>query len=181
MKERTCGTQWLLLSVLVLGSSGWAHESGKATPAVQSATWIPGQGMPAYVQDIAPGTADAVKVVDAFAAAIKAVKLADAGQLLDPKVLILESGGSERSRDEYLAEHAIADAAFMQTAHQQLRYRQAQVEGDLAWVGTESELQTVKNKKPFVLLSTETMVLRKTAQGWKIVHIHWSSRPATKS
>ena len=29
--------------------------------------------------------------------------------------------------------------------------------------------------KTITLLSTETMVLKKTAQGWKIVHIHWSS------
>ena len=28
--------------------------------------------------------------------------------------------------------------------------------------------------------STETMVLRKAADGWKIVHIHWSSRRANK-
>jgi ketosteroid isomerase-like protein len=137
--------------------------------------------MPAFVQDIAPGAADAVKVVDAFSAAIKAVKLDEAGKLLDPEVLILESGSSERSRDEYLGEHAIADAAFMQTATQQPRYRQARAEGDVAWVGTESLLETTRDGKPLHLLSTETMVLKRTEQGWRIVHIHWSSRPAPKT
>lgn len=136
-------------------------------------------GMPVTVQDIAPAARDAVKVVDAFSAAIKAAKTGEAGKLLDAKALILESGGSERSRAEYLREHAIADATFMQSARQQLRYRQARAEGNVAWVGSQSELQTTQHGKPTTILSTETMVLRKGADGWRIVHIHWSSRPAS--
>jgi hypothetical protein len=27
-----------------------------------------------------------------------------------------------------------------------------------------------------MISSTETAILRKTVQGWKIVHLHWSSR-----
>lgn len=137
-------------------------------------------GMPVTVQDIAPGAAEPVRVVDAFSAAIKAVKLKEAGDMLDPKVLILESGSSERSRDEYLGGHAIADAAFMQNAQMQLRYRQARVDGNMAWVASEGLLQASKDGKPLAMLSTETMLLRKGAQGWKIVHIHWSSRAAPK-
>lgn len=150
------------------------------TAAAQEPT-IVGSGKPVTVEDIAPSAADAVKVVDAFSAAIKAAKLKEAGSLLDPKALILESGSSERSRDDYLQSHAMADAAFMQTAQQQLRYRQARAEGSVAWVGSESILQTVKDGKALVILSTETMVLRKGLDGWRIVHIHWSSRPAPKS
>jgi hypothetical protein len=133
-------------------------------------------GMPAFVRDIEPAAAAAVAVVDAFSAAIKSVRIDQAAQLLDPKVLVLESGGSERSRDQYLTEHATADAAFMQGAEQELRYRKARVVGDMAWVGTESFISHGPEGKRVTRLSTETMVLRKTAQGWKIVHIHWSSR-----
>ena len=97
------------------------------------------------------------------------------------RLAVSSSGGSERSRDEYLREHAIADAAFMQTAQQQLRYRQAQAFGEIAWVGTESAMRITKNGKNSMLLSTETMVLKKTSGAWKIVHIHWSSRPAPKN
>ncbi|WP_379655388.1 nuclear transport factor 2 family protein [Pseudoxanthomonas sp. UC19_8] len=49
--------------------------------------------------------------------------------------------------------------------------------GELAWVGSESELHASKDGKPLTLLSTETMVLKRGTQGWRIVHIHWSSRP----
>lgn len=133
-------------------------------------------GMPAFVQDIGPGAAEPVEVVDQFSAAIRAAKLDQAARLLDEKVLVLESGGSERSRDEYLGEHAIADAAFMQNAKQQPRFRRARVEGAMAWVGTESIVTHDSDGKKELVRSTESMVLRKAADGWKIVHIHWSSR-----
>ena len=181
MKSRLYFIGFVIVGGLAFGGTVTAHESVKSTAVPQTKGAAASQGMPVYVQNIAPAAAEAVKVVDAFSAAIKAVRIDEAAKLLDPQVLILESGSSERSRDEYLREHAIADAAFMQTAQQQLRYRQAQVEGNLAWVGTESILQRMQEGKTITLLSTETMVLKKTAQGWKIVHIHWSSRPATKS
>lgn len=173
----------LLASIagLALAATVFAHPEPESKPVMTANPTTAASAMPAFVQDVVPAAGDAVKVVDAFSTAIKAVKIDEAAKLLDPKVLILESGSSERSRDEYLREHAIADAAFMQTAHQQLRYRQARVEGPIAWVATESAIQTTKGKKPLLLLSTETMVLRKTPDGWKIVHIHWSSRPAPKS
>ncbi len=158
---------------------GAALAGGPAKPKATTQP-VASIGMPVFVSNIAPEAIDAVKVVDAFSTAIKLVKLDEAANLLDPKVLILESGSSERRRDEYMQSHAIADAAFMQTAQQQLRYRQAQAEGNIAWVGTESILSRLKDGKPIHLLSTETMILRKGPQGWKIVHIHWSSRPQPK-
>lgn len=165
MKTRLSVILFVFLGSLALSDVLSALEPAK----------IVSMGMPVFVQNIAPGAADAVKVVDAFSAAIKAVKLPEAEKLLDPKVLILEGGSSERSRSEYMAEHAGADATFMQTVQQQLRYRQAQVDGNITWVATESELHTQKDGKPITILSTETMVLKRTDKSWKITHIHWSS------
>ena len=119
----------------------------------------------------------AVAVVDAFGRALAAGDLAAAAEWLDPAVVILESGGAERSRDEYLGHHGPADAAFLAGAHTTLTHRTARSDGDTAWVASESELRKDGDGKPLHLLSTETMVLRHTPAGWKIVHIHWSSRP----
>ena len=83
----------------------------------------------------------------------------------------------QRSRDEYLGGHATHDAAFLKDAHIQITRRTARMEAAIAWVGTESELHATKAGKPLTLLSTETMVLKNTSAGWRIVHIHWSSRP----
>ena len=124
---------------------------------------------------------DAVATVDRFSAALASGDLARAGKELDPNVLILESGGAERSAAEYLGGHAKSDAEFLKGAHQQLLRRNAHTSGDFAWVASESELHLQKDGKPVTILSTETMLLQRHASAWKIVHIHWSSRKKSPS
>ena len=129
-------------------------------------------------RSVVPASADAaVAVVDAFSAALKAGDIARATAYLDPDLLVLESGGAERSRAEYLAEHAGADAEFLRDATIVPLSRRAGASGDLAWVASESRIEYPHEGATKRVLSTETMVLRRGAEGWKIVHIHWSSRP----
>lgn len=124
-----------------------------------------------------PGEARAaVATVDRFFAALSAGDLTAARAELDPQVIILESGSGEYSAAEYIGGHAKHDAEFLKAAHHQPGRRTARVSGDLAWVASESEMHVKKDGKPTVTLSAETMVLRSTAAGWKIVHVHWSSR-----
>ena len=91
-------------------------------------------------------------------------------------MLRIDDTDAERSREEYLGHHAVSDAAFLKGAHRQLLRQRARTAGEFAWVGTESELHAQKDGKPLTVQSTETMVLKQTADGWRIVHIHWSSR-----
>lgn len=169
-----------IFAAFLMSSSALAEKSTKPAASTSSSATVQSSSKSVFVQNIAPEAIDAVKVVDAFSEALKAANFDTVKQLLDEKVLVLESGGSERSRDEYMSEHALADALFLRKAKSQLRYRQAHAEGLFAWVATESELQSEQNGKPLLLLSTETMLLKNTPQGWKIVHIHWSSRPIVK-
>lgn len=117
----------------------------------------------------------AVGAVDRFFEALRTGDLQRAGAELDPEVIILESGGAERSAAEYLDGHAKHDAAFLKGAHHDLLRRTGRVAGELAWVASESEMHVQKDGKPVTIASTETMVLRFTGASWKIVHIHWSS------
>lgn len=126
--------------------------------------------------DVPDSAQAAVATVDRFFAALSSGSLDQAANELDANVLILESGGAEHSAAEYLGHHAKEDAEFLKGAHHALKRRTARIAGDLAWVASESELTVQKNGKPMSLASTETMVLRPTDAGWKIVHIHWSSR-----
>ncbi len=119
----------------------------------------------------------AVSVADRLGTALKAGDLKAVESLLDADVLILESGGAERSRKEYLSHHASSDAKFLKDAHVQLLRRTAKRSGDLVWIGSESEIHYQKDGKPATLRSTETMILKQVGESWKIVHIHWSSRP----
>ena len=118
----------------------------------------------------------ALAVVEAFSATLQAGELEKLPAFLDEGLLVLESGGAERSRAEYLDHHAGADAAFLKDAQVSVTRRRAQADGDFAWVGTESELR----REGKVYLGTETMLLRRSGDAWKIVHIHWSSRPKEK-
>lgn len=126
--------------------------------------------------DVPDAAQAAAATVDRFFAALSSGDIEGVAAELDPDVIILESGGAEHSAAEYLGEHARYDAEFLGTAQQTLGRRTARASGDLAWVASESELQAQEGGKPLTVASTETMVLRATEAGWKIVHIHWSSR-----
>ena len=148
-----------------------------AIPTLAAAHDPKDHATPASTPHVSEQAKPVVAVVEQFSSALKAGDLKRAGEVLADDVLILESGGAERSRDEYLGGHATHDAAFLKDAHIQITRRTARMEAAIAWVGTESELHATKAGKPLTLLSTETMVLKNTSAGWRIVHIHWSSRP----
>ncbi|MDP9198769.1 MAG: nuclear transport factor 2 family protein [Pseudomonadota bacterium] len=118
----------------------------------------------------------AVATVDRFFAALSAGDLVRAGAELDPDLIVLESGGGEYSAAEYLGGHARHDAEFLKDAELAPARRIARISGDLAWVASAGELRVQKEGESATYASAETMVLRSTADGWKIVHIHWSSR-----
>jgi ketosteroid isomerase-like protein len=126
--------------------------------------------------DVPASASAAAAVVDRFFAALSSGNLEQASAQLDPNVVILESGGAEHSAAEYLGGHAKSDAQFLKGSHHVLNRRTARSTGDVVWVASESELHIEKDGKPSTLASTETMVLRSGKDGWKIVHIHWSSR-----
>lgn len=134
-------------------------------------------GEPAAAEPVAASAQEPAAVVDAFAQALATGDTARAAALLDPDVKIFESGGIERSRDEYAAHHLGADAAFLREATVTPLWRTGDANGALAWVGSESRIAAVSKGKPVKLLNTESMILKMTPDGWRIVHIHWSSRP----
>src|SRR3546814_7287899 len=75
--------------------------------------------------DVPANAQQAVAVVDAFGHALAAGDLNTVESLLDAEVLILESGGAERSREQYLGHHAISDARFLKDSQREIAYRKA--------------------------------------------------------
>lgn len=120
-------------------------------------------------------------IVKAFHAALASGSAAQVEKLLDPSVLIMEGGNVERSRQQYASHHLKSDLKFLSSVTYTLERQSGDTVGDLAWVASESRLVSKSAPKPVELVSTESLVLRKTATGWKIVHIHWSSRNAEKA
>lgn len=118
-----------------------------------------------------------VEVVNAFHDALEAGDAEAALKHLSPDVVIYESGGVEASRDEYASHHLHSDMKFLQTTNTSVIGRTSGSDGDHAWVLTRTETSGSYNDQPIDLNGTETMILERMADGWKIVHIHWSSHP----
>ncbi len=122
----------------------------------------------------APARAPAA-VVDRFHAALKRADTSSALALLAKDALIFEGGGVERSKAEYAAHHLAADAAFSKAVPGTVSRRSGSAIGDVAWIATEGQATGKYKGQAVDRVTTETMVLRRTAGSWKIVHIHWSS------
>jgi ketosteroid isomerase-like protein len=105
---------------------------------------------------------------------------AAARQALAPEVLIYESGGAE-TLDQYAAGHMKGDMAFLKAIQIQKLDEKQTLSRDLAMVTTRSRMTGEYKGKKLDLFSTETMVLKREPDGWRIVHIHWSSQPAAKA
>jgi ketosteroid isomerase-like protein len=116
------------------------------------------------------------EAIQGFESALRAGNFEAVAAWLDPNVLILESGGAERSREEYLASHARADAEFLKSVRGTENASTLKIRSDLAWATKTSELHFDREGVPAVADAAETMILRRGPDGWKIVHIHWSTR-----
>lgn len=169
------------------GEASAGHEHSKSGAAAALPRPVDKPGAHAHDNDthgrdaqeptpvLSAGAADAAAVVDEFQKFLAQGKTREASALLDPNVLIFEGGGAERSRAEYASHHLKSDAEFMKSATVAVLSRTGDVVGDLAWVATESRLRT-DGAKSLDLMTTETMVLKRMPAGWRVTHIHWSSK-----
>lgn len=115
-------------------------------------------------------------VADSFYTAIAGGDETEVRSLLDPSVLIFESGNVESSLDEYASHHMHSDMKFMANMTRETVNRQVMEEGSLAVVTTQSKISGRYDDRPLRLNSTETLVMEKGENGWQIRHIHWSSK-----
>jgi mono/diheme cytochrome c family protein/ketosteroid isomerase-like protein len=135
----------------------------------------------APVQPAALRNSEVLRAVEEFHSALSKGDEQAVSRLLDPEVLIMEGGNVERSREEYAGHHLKADAKFMRSVKYTLERQTGESIGALAWVASESTLTGESQGKRLDLVSTESLVLKRRADGWRVVHIHWSSRDRKKS
>lgn len=118
------------------------------------------------------------ETVEAFHQALASGNSAAALALLSPEVSIYEGGHVERSREEYAHHHLGGDMAFAKTTTRKVLKQGERIEGGTAIVWEETETTGTSRGKPVHAFGTGTTVLAKGAEGWSIVHVHWSSRKA---
>ncbi len=97
-------------------------------------------------------------------------------ELLAPDVLIYESGRAEQSRDEFQSHHLIVDMEFASQTSREVVTQSTHQSGDVAWVTSTTATRGMFRDREIDMLGTETIVLERTTDGWRIVHVHWSSR-----
>ena len=150
-----------------------------ALAAPASAAQLRGSGAAPASRLAAPVRPPAA-VVDAFHGALRRGDTKAALGFLAADALIFEVGGVERGKAEYASHHLAADAAFSRALPAAITHRSGEAVGNLAWIATEGRTTGTYKGKAVDRRTVETMVLRRTGAGWKIVHIHWSSAAGGK-
>jgi hypothetical protein len=125
--------------------------------------------------------AQPLAVADTFSRALAAGDTGTVRALLLPDVLIYESGGAETSAAEYASHHMPGDMAFLSKLTREQLSQLSGGDASTAWVATRTRLTGRYKGKDVDLNSTETLVMTRTDTGWRIAHIHWSSKPRSGS
>jgi ketosteroid isomerase-like protein len=121
----------------------------------------------------------AVQVVNAFMAALASGHLETARQLMAPDATVVANGQVLGNRDGYIDGAAKGDAAALRSVERVLVHRDVQVGADSGWVLSEKRVRAAGKPDGPSEAVIETMLLARTPAGWKITHVHWSTRKAS--
>ena len=123
-------------------------------------------------------SADSARVTDAVHEFHRALAEGDSTgvlTLLAPDVLIMEAGDIE-SRQEYRAHHLPADLAFVRAVPAVPGALSVVIQGEVAWVASTSRATGTFEGRKVDSQGAELLILSRSAVGWRIRAIHWSSR-----
>lgn len=120
-------------------------------------------------------SAAVVAVIDDFHRALSRGDSARVLALLAPEARILEGGGTE-TVEEYASHHLPADIAFASAVERVRDGIDVVVRGDVAWATSTSRARGTFRGREIDSRGAELVVLARTADGWRIEAIHWSSR-----
>lgn len=115
------------------------------------------------------------QVVRNFRAALSSGDSTMVVQLLHPEARIYEGGHAE-TREQYRSGHLRADIAFLKAVESETIWDQVLPTEGLAIYMSERQTTGEYQGREIDSQSTETIALVRTPQGWRIRHIHWSSR-----
>lgn len=114
-------------------------------------------------------------VADGFDAALAAGDSLRALAYLHPDATVYEGGHAE-TREEYRRGHLGGDIGFLENVATRVLRDDVVVQGEMALYTSEYAMKGTYRDREIDRHGTETMVLVRTSDGWRIRHIHWSSR-----
>lgn len=114
-------------------------------------------------------------VVSSFKAALQSGDSLAVLGLLHPEARIYEGGHAE-TRDQYRSGHLRSDIAFLGAVATETTWDQVVVGSGVALYMSEYTVKGEYRGRAIDSHGTETIALVPTEAGWRIRHIHWSSR-----
>lgn len=128
-------------------------------------------------QGTTPTDEEAVReVADQLHEALASGDSARVLELLAPDVRVYESGHAE-TRAEYRAGHLGVDIEFAGGTEREVLTEHVRIpEEEMALYLAEYRTTGTFRGEEIDSHGTETLVLERGPQGWRVVHIHWSSR-----
>lgn len=134
-----------------------------------------GLAAPALVVD--DPAADAEQLVDRLHEALRNGDRQALLATLSADVMIAAGGRVDRSRDEYAHRHLADDISDFSFQRRDLLRRELRHVGDLIWIVNEWRTLRVLAGIDVRYDEAETLIVRRDAEGWRIIHRHVSARP----
>jgi ketosteroid isomerase-like protein len=117
--------------------------------------------------------------VDAFHAALRNRDTAAALSMLDRSLVVYEFGSVDPTAEAYAFRHLPLDMDIAAATRWKLLTRRTGGEGDERWVlSTYRVTGRQSDGAPIDQTTLETVILRRTAGLFRIVHFHWSTSDA---
>jgi ketosteroid isomerase-like protein len=135
----------------------------------------PGFGPRAALGQSSADSADVAATVLRFHGALATGDSAAALAILAPDAVVLEAGTIE-TYEEYRTQHLAGDIAFARAVVAERGPLRVRVQGDVAWAISASTTVGTFRDRPINSSGAELVVLTRSADGWRIRAIHWSSR-----
>jgi limonene-1,2-epoxide hydrolase len=165
----------LCLSVLV-ALVGLLLPDAVVTAEISSVPRVRSREAPAPM-NVSTDSSAAARTVERFHEALAAGDSAQALKLLHPTATILESGDIELLA-EYRAHHLPADIEFARAVKETRTPTRVTVRGQTAWAVGSSTTRGTFRGRTVNSVGAELVVLTRSADGWRIAAIHWSSHKA---
>jgi ketosteroid isomerase-like protein len=116
------------------------------------------------------------EVVDAFHAALRKKDTAGALSLLDRSLVVFEFGAADATAEAYAFRHLPFDMDVAVATSWQLETRRTGGEGNERWVLSSYHVTGKQSDgTPIDRTMLETVILRRSGEIFRIVHLHWSS------
>ncbi|NUZ07361.1 nuclear transport factor 2 family protein [Piscinibacter koreensis] len=114
--------------------------------------------------------------VDGFHAALKRKDTAGALSHLDRSLVVFEFGKMDATIEAYALSHLPGDIDMAAVTDWKLQARRLGGSGDERWVLSTYQVTGKRpDGKPIDQTMLETAIVRRAGDGFRIVHLHWSS------